>query len=154
MNTTTLVAIQASVSWSQRGVATATNMLMRILGQALGGLVRSYANDPPPATFRLIVSPMVTWIWIGALIVFGGALIALALAVTLDAQTASRALTTPSAHFGHEIGADYVLPDYTQFMAYWQTLARESERMVLDTLVDAGVARSRAERTTSSSVVT
>ena len=36
VNTTTLVAIQASVSWSQRGVATATNMLMRILGQALG----------------------------------------------------------------------------------------------------------------------
>ena len=36
VNTTTLVAIQASVSWSQRGVATATNMLMRILGQAIG----------------------------------------------------------------------------------------------------------------------
>jgi multidrug resistance protein len=36
VNTTTLVAIQASVSWSKRGVATATNMLMRILGQALG----------------------------------------------------------------------------------------------------------------------
>jgi EmrB/QacA subfamily drug resistance transporter len=36
VNTTTLVAIQASVSWRQRGVATAMNMLMRILGQALG----------------------------------------------------------------------------------------------------------------------
>jgi EmrB/QacA subfamily drug resistance transporter len=36
INTTTLVAIQASVSWSQRGVATASNMLMRILGNALG----------------------------------------------------------------------------------------------------------------------
>ncbi|HEX6695100.1 MAG TPA: MFS transporter, partial [Longimicrobiales bacterium] len=36
VNTVTLVAIQASVSWSQRGVATATNMLMRILGQAVG----------------------------------------------------------------------------------------------------------------------
>ena len=47
------------------------------LGQALGGLVRSYAKNPPPATFRLIVSPMVTWIWIGALIAFLGGLIAL-----------------------------------------------------------------------------
>jgi len=47
------------------------------LGQALTGLTRSYANDPPPATFRLIVSPMVTWIWIGALIAFLGGLIAL-----------------------------------------------------------------------------
>ena len=26
-------------------------------------------TNPPPATFRLIVSPLVTWIWIGALIV-------------------------------------------------------------------------------------
>jgi cytochrome c-type biogenesis protein CcmF len=47
------------------------------LGQALGGLARSYAKNPPPATFRLIVSPMVTWIWIGALIAFLGGLIAL-----------------------------------------------------------------------------
>ena len=47
------------------------------LGQALNGLTRSYASDPPPATFRLIVSPMVTWIWIGALIAFLGGLIAL-----------------------------------------------------------------------------
>jgi cytochrome c-type biogenesis protein CcmF len=47
------------------------------LGQALAGLARSYAKNPPPATFRLIVSPMVTWIWIGALIAFLGGLIAL-----------------------------------------------------------------------------
>ena len=36
VNSTTIVAIQASVPWSQRGVATASNMLMRILGNALG----------------------------------------------------------------------------------------------------------------------
>ncbi|HEX6746557.1 MAG TPA: MDR family MFS transporter [Longimicrobium sp.] len=36
LSTTTLVAIQASVTWRQRGVATASNMLMRILGNALG----------------------------------------------------------------------------------------------------------------------
>src|SRR5687768_16019084 len=57
--------------------------------------------------------------------------IALALAATAHAQTK---LTSPQQHFGHEIGTDYVLPDYTQFMAYWQTLARESDRMVLDTI--------------------
>ena len=27
---------------------------------------------PPPATFRVIVSPLVTWIWLGGLIVFAG----------------------------------------------------------------------------------
>ena len=48
-----------------------------LLAEALRGLARSYADDPPPATFRLLVSPMVTWIWIGALIVFLGGLIAL-----------------------------------------------------------------------------
>jgi cytochrome c-type biogenesis protein CcmF len=48
-----------------------------LLAEALRGLVRSYADAPPPATFRLLVSPMVTWIWIGALVVFLGGLIAL-----------------------------------------------------------------------------
>ena len=47
------------------------------LGQALQGLSRSYTDNPPPATFRFIVSPLVTWIWLGALIVLGGAAIAL-----------------------------------------------------------------------------
>jgi cytochrome c-type biogenesis protein CcmF len=47
------------------------------LAEALRGLVRSYVDNPPPATFRMLVSPMVTWIWIGALVVFLGGLIAL-----------------------------------------------------------------------------
>jgi cytochrome c-type biogenesis protein CcmF len=49
----------------------------KLLAQALQGLTASYANNPPAATFRLLVSPMVTWIWLGALIVFLGGLIAL-----------------------------------------------------------------------------
>jgi EmrB/QacA subfamily drug resistance transporter len=36
LNTTFVVGIQTSVPWRQRGVATASNMLMRILGQAVG----------------------------------------------------------------------------------------------------------------------
>jgi MFS family permease len=36
LSTTVIVAIQTSVPWTQRGVATASNMLMRILGSALG----------------------------------------------------------------------------------------------------------------------
>jgi cytochrome c-type biogenesis protein CcmF len=47
------------------------------LAQALDGLARAYAANPPPATFRLIVSPLVSWIWLGALIVFAGGLITL-----------------------------------------------------------------------------
>ena len=48
-----------------------------LLAEALRGLTQRYAQDPPPATFRLLVSPLVTWIWLGAIIVFLGGLIAL-----------------------------------------------------------------------------
>jgi hypothetical protein len=44
---------------------------------AIGYLARSYLQHPPPAQFHLIVSPLVMWIWIGGLIVFGGGLIAI-----------------------------------------------------------------------------
>ncbi len=53
----------------------------RLEGQALGlalrGLVNKYLADRPEATFRVITSPLVTWIWIGAIVVFLGGLIAL-----------------------------------------------------------------------------
>ena len=35
-----------------------------------------YAQNPPPATFRVIVNPLVSWIWIGALIALAGAALA------------------------------------------------------------------------------
>jgi cytochrome c-type biogenesis protein CcmF len=44
---------------------------------AVATLAGAYMRDPPPAQFRLIVSPLVMWIWIGGLIVFGGGLIAI-----------------------------------------------------------------------------
>jgi cytochrome c-type biogenesis protein CcmF len=44
---------------------------------AIGYLARAYLKDPPPAQFHFIVSPLVMWIWIGGLIVFGGGLIAI-----------------------------------------------------------------------------
>ncbi len=44
---------------------------------ALAVLEREYLKAPPPAQFKLIVSPLVLWIWIGGAIVLGGGLIAL-----------------------------------------------------------------------------
>src|SRR3954452_8653959 len=38
-------------------------------------IAKSYAVNPPPANFRMIVSPMVSFIWIGGLIAVFGALI-------------------------------------------------------------------------------
>ncbi|HEV2775585.1 MAG TPA: cytochrome c-type biogenesis CcmF C-terminal domain-containing protein, partial [Solirubrobacteraceae bacterium] len=47
------------------------------LGEALSGIVDRYIASNPSATFRVISSPLVTWIWLGAIIVFLGGLIAL-----------------------------------------------------------------------------
>jgi cytochrome c-type biogenesis protein CcmF len=46
-------------------------------GFLIAAIVQRYQDAPPPATFRLIVSPLVSWIWVGALIVVAGAIIAL-----------------------------------------------------------------------------
>jgi cytochrome c-type biogenesis protein CcmF len=49
----------------------------QLLGEALRGLADTYVRNAPTATFRLITSPLVTWIWLGAIIVFLGGLIAM-----------------------------------------------------------------------------
>ena len=43
-------------------------------------------------------------------------------------------VTTPKEFFGHDIGDDYWLPNYTQFTAYWQKIAKQSPRAHLDTI--------------------
>ena len=40
-------------------------------------LAHEYLAHPPPAQFNLLVSPLIMWIWLGGLIVFGGGLLAL-----------------------------------------------------------------------------
>jgi cytochrome c-type biogenesis protein CcmF len=46
-------------------------------GFLVSTVVRSYVRDAPVADFRLMVSPLVAWIWIGGVIVVGGTMIAL-----------------------------------------------------------------------------
>ncbi len=48
-----------------------------VQGFVIASIAESYRNDPPPANFRVIVNPLVTWMWIGALIAITGALVAL-----------------------------------------------------------------------------
>ncbi len=43
-------------------------------------------------------------------------------------------VTTPEAEFGHMVGANYELVNYTDLEAYWEKLAGESARMMLDTI--------------------
>ena len=60
-------------------------------------------------------------------------------AATLFAQTPAKVaavpkVTSPEKFFGHQIGADYVLPDYTKFNEYVRLLDRESDRMVVQSI--------------------
>jgi cytochrome c-type biogenesis protein CcmF len=45
--------------------------------RAISGLASRYVTHPWPVEFLLIVSPLVSWIWLGAIIIAGGGLIAL-----------------------------------------------------------------------------
>ena len=75
-------------------------------------------------------------------------LVPLAVAVSLIAATASAQtaavsrpptaialkVTTPQQFFGHEIGADYVLPNYTKFTEFVKKLDAESDRMIVQSI--------------------
>jgi hypothetical protein len=55
--------------------------------------------------------------------------------VEVQAQTpAAPKLTSPLQFFGHEIGADYVLPNYTKFVEYVKKLDLESNRMTVQSI--------------------
>ena len=43
-------------------------------------------------------------------------------------------LTTPEQFFGHQIGDDYVLPNYTKFTEYVRRLDAESDRMIVQSI--------------------
>jgi hypothetical protein len=53
-------------------------------------------------------------------------------AVPFTAEAQQR--TTPEQFFGHKIGADYELPNYTKLHQWFATVARESDRVSLDTI--------------------
>ena len=50
------------------------------------------------------------------------------------AQQVAPKVTTPKQFFGHDIGADYVLPNYTKFTEYVRLLDKESDRMVVQSI--------------------
>jgi cytochrome c-type biogenesis protein CcmF len=65
------------------------NQYAAALGSAIRGLVDRYERTAPPAQFRLIVSPLVWWIWVGGLIVIAGGLICLWPAADLATRRAT-----------------------------------------------------------------
>src|SRR6185295_5354638 len=56
-------------------------------------------------------------------------LLSLALLITISAASAAQAITSPKQFFGFNIGDDYQLATYDQFVEYWRQLDKQSERM-------------------------
>jgi cytochrome c-type biogenesis protein CcmF len=57
--------------------AAALEQISELQALTAGQVARSYLEDRTAATFKIIVNPLVTWMWIGSLIALAGALIAL-----------------------------------------------------------------------------
>src|SRR5438874_5622206 len=55
--------------------------------------------------------------------------ITLLLVFTASVAHAQAKITSPKEFFGHNIGDDYWLATYDQFVDYWRKLDRESDRM-------------------------
>jgi cytochrome c-type biogenesis protein CcmF len=68
-----LVSLEDPIARADRSFADSPGNVQAIVIRTLTEL---YQEDPPPAAFRAIVSPLVTWIWIGGAIAVLGALIA------------------------------------------------------------------------------
>src|SRR5262245_39780788 len=64
--------------------------------------------------------------------------IAIALMLSMAAPyaqaPAAPKVTSPKQFFGHDIGADYVLPNYTKFTEYVKKLDAESDRMIVQSI--------------------
>jgi len=69
-----LSTLQPAIDEGDRRFADASGDIQAV---AIAALAERYRTNPPPATFRVLVSPLVSWIWLGGGIVVLGALTAL-----------------------------------------------------------------------------
>jgi cytochrome c-type biogenesis protein CcmF len=71
-----LAAIMRRAAADPRLRPAALEQISLLQGQTIRRVAESYGTGTAPATFRVNVNPMVTWLWIGALVALAGALIA------------------------------------------------------------------------------
>jgi cytochrome c-type biogenesis protein CcmF len=97
-------AFQPDLSVLNPDIARGNEMLADVgpqgQGIAIAALAERYAQDPPPATFRVIVNPMVSWIWVGALLALAGAVFA----GWPAAEARRRTETAYARRLGRELG--------------------------------------------------
>ena len=87
----------------QAGSRLDTARFGEVRGAYFSEILDRYTENPPPATFRMIVSPMVTWIWLGAILTFLGGLIALWPSARGD-RAVSRATAGYAGRVARELG--------------------------------------------------
>jgi cytochrome c-type biogenesis protein CcmF len=68
-----LISLEKPIARADREFADSPGKVQAFV---ISTLAEVYRDDPPPAAFRVIVSPLVAWIWIGGAIAVLGALIA------------------------------------------------------------------------------
>jgi cytochrome c-type biogenesis protein CcmF len=68
-----MVAARANPALQPRALET----ISKVQSNAAERVARSYLDDNAAVTFKVIVNPLVTWMWIGGLIALAGALIAI-----------------------------------------------------------------------------
>jgi cytochrome c-type biogenesis protein CcmF len=66
----------ATATQNQQLISREAAQLQLIQGLAIRKIANGYLQDTPPAVFHVIVNPLVTWMWIGAIVALAGALIA------------------------------------------------------------------------------
>ncbi|HEY1354881.1 MAG TPA: heme lyase CcmF/NrfE family subunit [Solirubrobacterales bacterium] len=92
----------------------AAAQIQSLQGAIAQRLARSFVEDAAPVVFRIIINPLVTWMWIGGLIALSGALIALwpargprrrpAVATDLDALKEAKYREIRDAELDHAAG--------------------------------------------------
>ena len=75
--TALIKAMQAASKLPAAQARASLNPLWTLRDQAIAGITARYVSHPWPVNFLFIVDPLVTWIWLGAIIIAGGGLIAL-----------------------------------------------------------------------------
>jgi cytochrome c-type biogenesis protein CcmF len=89
--------MQSLASKPIKSRTTALNELFQLRDILIGALTQRFVSHPWTVKFLIIISPLVTWLWLGAIISIIGGLIALAPVPARARRRTRTALASPAA---------------------------------------------------------